>query len=599
MSYLTLRAVNGQTASYGPGSVVDPTRFSVDEFNGFVASGAIVSTAALTGIATALGLGAAATMTPAAIAADSALTDAFAPLPAGTAAVGQSPVVTAVSPLTLGWGAGSSPWQFPVEDYGAVADGRTVYDLVTTNTSAVVTSATATFDAARDAGKAFVAFGAGVAGADLITTISSVGSATQVTLAAAASASTTGTLADWGTDSTAGINAANAAAEAYIDANPFGLYAEVVFEPGTYLVMAAPINGGAAKACAQIPLPFRDRALKPKATLSWVGVQSAAWFSNGFQTVPPRNGTIIKSTLTHQSYNATYGLPAVVGTWTPEQGSGSGADFSNMLFHARGIVIVTPRNPSISGWDLCGVSQINLDMCGATADFPLTYAQVWSQPGKDSWGLRTPLTTNNAHQVITRFHACGFEFGVLAAEHMNAQEIAVICNAFGLTINGGGHAVYVASLIAEMNGSNISYLDGLGTVRETGSGGVLVIGKASTEGGTGSTWDINDSANLLYGEVGWAALNQAPRVNGAGNLNVRRIDVAAGPVTAPAVPATTVAHTNAFWRNCAVAVAGGTVTAIAVGGVATGLTSGMVIVPSGKTITLTYSSAPTWTWTLL
>jgi len=496
--------------------------------------------------------------------------------------------------------AGLGAWQFPVEDYGAVADGRTVYDLVTTSTSAVVTSATAVFDAARDAGKAFVAFGAGVAGADLITTISSVGSATQVTLAATAGATTTGTLADWGTDSTAGINAANTAAEAYIDANPFGLYAEVVFEPGTYLVMAALIKGGDNKACAQIPLPYRDRATKPKATLSWIGVESAAGFANGFQTVPPRNGTIIKSTLTAQSYDASYGLPAVVGSYTPEQGAGAasgGAHFSNMLFHARGIVIVTPRNPSISAWDLCGVSQIHLDMCGATGDFPLTYAAVWSQPGKDSWGLRTPLTTNNACQVISRFHACGFEFGVLAGEHLNAQEIAVTCNAFGLTVNGGGHAVVIGGLIAERNGSNISYLDGGGTTRNDPP--VLIISKAATEGGSGSTYDFDDASNRLYGRVGWAGSSAVPRLNGAANLGVYRIDVAAGPATAPAVPATTVAHTNAFWRDCAVVVAGGTVTEIAVGGVATGLTSGMVIVPSGKTITLTYSSAPTWTWTLL
>jgi ABC-type uncharacterized transport system substrate-binding protein len=77
------------------------------------------------------------------------------------------------------------------------------------------------------------------------------------------------------------------------------------------------------------------------------------------------------------------------------------------------------------------------------------------------------------------------------------------------------------------------------------------------------------------------------------NLNRER-----GNITAPAVPASTVASTPIF-RDAAVTVTGGTVTTISVDGVSLGVTSGTVIVPSGKTITLTYSSAPSWVWTLL
>lgn len=69
-------------------------------------------------------------------------------------------------------------------------------------------------------------------------------------------------------------------------------------------------------------------------------------------------------------------------------------------------------------------------------------------------------------------------------------------------------------------------------------------------------------------------------------------------VKAPAVPATTVAYTNAYGTDAAVHITGGTVTVIAIGGSATGLTSGSVWVPSGQTITLTYTVVPTWTWFL-
>lgn len=64
----------------------------------------------------------------------------------------------------------------------------------------------------------------------------------------------------------------------------------------------------------------------------------------------------------------------------------------------------------------------------------------------------------------------------------------------------------------------------------------------------------------------------------------------------PSIPATTVTYTNAFGFDCRVYVIGGTVTAIAINGTATGLTSGQIIVSAGETIRLTYSSAPTWKW---
>lgn len=66
----------------------------------------------------------------------------------------------------------------------------------------------------------------------------------------------------------------------------------------------------------------------------------------------------------------------------------------------------------------------------------------------------------------------------------------------------------------------------------------------------------------------------------------------------PAVPATTVAQINPFPKEVTVFVTGGTVTVIAVGADSSGLTSGSFVVPVGQSITLTYSSAPTWKWFL-
>jgi hypothetical protein len=66
--------------------------------------------------------------------------------------------------------------------------------------------------------------------------------------------------------------------------------------------------------------------------------------------------------------------------------------------------------------------------------------------------------------------------------------------------------------------------------------------------------------------------------------------------TTPAVPASNTPQFNPNGFPVQVTVSGGTVTVIAVNGAATGQTSGTVTVPTGGTITLTYSVAPTWTW---
>lgn len=71
-----------------------------------------------------------------------------------------------------------------------------------------------------------------------------------------------------------------------------------------------------------------------------------------------------------------------------------------------------------------------------------------------------------------------------------------------------------------------------------------------------------------------------------------------GGFTTPAVPLTTVPVTNMSPLPATVVVTGGTVTGVAVNGVSVGSGDGTYTVPSGQAITLTYSAAPTWTWTL-
>jgi hypothetical protein len=69
-----------------------------------------------------------------------------------------------------------------------------------------------------------------------------------------------------------------------------------------------------------------------------------------------------------------------------------------------------------------------------------------------------------------------------------------------------------------------------------------------------------------------------------------------GVVTAPAIPASGTPLTNSTGSACLVTLRGGTVSVVAVAGVALSVVSALVLVPAGATVTLTYAVAPTWTW---
>ncbi|MBA8925913.1 hypothetical protein BC739_003112 [Kutzneria viridogrisea] len=69
-----------------------------------------------------------------------------------------------------------------------------------------------------------------------------------------------------------------------------------------------------------------------------------------------------------------------------------------------------------------------------------------------------------------------------------------------------------------------------------------------------------------------------------------------GIVTPPSVPASGVATSNTFGADATVFVTGGAVTSIAVNSTATGLTSGAIPLGPNASITITYSSAPSWQW---
>lgn len=76
-------------------------------------------------------------------------------------------------------------------------------------------------------------------------------------------------------------------------------------------------------------------------------------------------------------------------------------------------------------------------------------------------------------------------------------------------------------------------------------------------------------------------------------------DVSGGTIANPSVPASGTPVTNTFNDAVQVVISGGTMTQVLVNGNQVGTGAGTYQVPSGGQIQLTYSVAPTWTWTLV
>lgn len=96
----------------------------------------------------------------------------------------------------------------PVTDFGVRGDASRRTDGASQSGSATFTSASASFDAGRDVGKAIVITGAGDENASLTTTIKVVSSPTQVTLAVKAGFTATGLTYWYGTDNTSELQVA-------------------------------------------------------------------------------------------------------------------------------------------------------------------------------------------------------------------------------------------------------------------------------------------------------------------------------------------------------------------------------------------------------
>lgn len=164
----------------------------------------------------------------------------------------------------------------------------------------------------------------------------------------------------------------------------------------------------------------------------------------------------------------------------------------------------------------------------------------------------------------------GFRCDNAASRHVWADCLAANNGAAGLRITNG------ATL-------QLAQIDG-GAYRLNGTYGID-IADATTPAGTlvfsGSVYLANNTTAQL-------------RYDGTNTSPVQ------GPLTAPAVPATTVALTNPYPFACLIRITGGTVTVVSVDGTTEATATGVTVwLARGRQITLIYSAAPSWVWRAL
>jgi hypothetical protein len=478
------------------------------------------------------------------------------------------------------------------EDFGAKCDGRAVTGVSITESSAVLTAAGAAFTAA-DVGKTISVYGAGLTahGLALVTTVLSYQSATQVTLATAAAGTVAGSRAVLGTDDAAAIEAAIAdAVDRAIDSGAYS--ATVWFSDGIYVVARAPQIGGAYNSHAQIRIPPQPDT-EQKVILQLRSHTHSGTFGHWLQETPQRAGAVLYSTHVGGVSDGTYGAPCILAGPTP-----TAAAWSNMLIVIDGLQIVAQRNPSVTAVHLGRVGQMHIRQLGICAD--MTPAQMnAARPTNDlGLGLRVPGFGNNHYVQIDRYSCEGFYYGSTVSDHLTAGTMVMVYTntaLFGLTGGAAEHGMTIDNLGVEASATILEFI--------SSSDGrfPITINQCNIE--TSTDVEFKDPNNSLAGVIYFTDNTRAvPQTTGCQNVklidNIRRPGAVSVGET-PAIPATTVAYRNPFWRDAFVHIASGTVTGIAVDGRTLGVTSGLVSVPTGRTITLTYSVAPTWVWTLL
>lgn len=509
--------------------------------------------------------------------------------------------------------AGDQPWQFRPETYGAKRDGKIVTDGAMTASSGVLTCATS-HPFTAGANKYALVWAAATSSTYLFAAATFTDSS-HVTLGTAAGNTVSATGVLYGTNDDPAIQSAINAAAAYSAAGN-GTLGQVLLSEGIYCSATAAVPGiGTTFGNGVITLPVIDPTSGVKVQIEIIGAGSSQ-LPHWTQPQPPQAGSIIAAMRTDGSLDNSYGPTTLLGGPVNGYGGGGGT-FSNMHLRLQGFTILAPvSSGAYCGADLYGIGQASVDdfsylplaVVPASTTWPslATYGSSTYYPAY-SFGLRMPADGNNAVADIGTYTCYFAQIGLIGSEHCTFRSIKTIYTLYGLLpmTNTGGtvsHGISGVNWCCE----NVGYP--IGSV----ASGFFALDSPIGINVTRLDLEnyisvVNDGSGLLYGTAGFnipsSATSLLSTLYAAGSgtgLKLVRLEAAQGPLASqPSVPSSTTAFLNGYYRDALVTVTGGVVSQIAVDSTNLNITAGTFLVPAGHTITLTYTSAPNWEWTIL
>lgn len=516
---------------------------------------------------------------------------------------------------------GDEPHQFRPESYGAKRDGKVVTDAVMVSGSPNIACTTSTpfTSTGVDGGKHILVSTATGSLAHLAGTISTVTDTGHAVLSASATANTGGTpgaITYFGTDDTAAIQAAITAAVAYAQAH--GGFAEVVFASGIYIIAGA--FTAQALGNAQLALPvISPTATFGQITLKLRGAMDTTPLMHWLQVFPQASGTILACASTSGTADTGSGPSCVIGSPVSGYGGEPGL-YSNCVVQVKGIGMLLPYNGGVCGMDLFGMIEADVDSfsCMAAAVVPTSSAPAPSLATPNSithqwtFGLRMPTTGNQTVCRVTRFSTEGLTYGLCPSEWTWGDDIHIMYAIVALGMWAGGVTMVHSALIVNVQAENCTNMLGMASTNSAGTNGTGTARLDVLNFQTEVTGPVFDPTSQIQGTLHVRSQGQSGAYTsggylsgGTGGAQLRIINemTTPGVIGPPSVPASGTAFPNYYCRDATVLVTGGSVTGITIDSTPLGLTSGMVPVPAGHSITLTYTPAPalapSWTWILL
>jgi hypothetical protein len=372
-------------------------------------------------------------------------------------------------------------------------------------------------------------------------------------------------------------------------------YAEVQFSPGVYKLSSPTLKGGAGQGNAQIPLPVVVPENSQKLTLALKGYNSASCM-HWAQTQSLKMGTVLRSTLTSQPVDGTWGYPSFIGGPSGQVGTNPLAPwYSNLHLVMDGVSVMLPQNPSFMAVDGRGIAQLTMDDLFVIVNATPTQLFAAAPTDQNGIGVYWPSPGNNAVLDCDHLTVQGYYLGMALAEHFVSDRLLILHANRALYFAGvrTGHAGSTTNHSVSMQ---YACFEAIQTIVEMDANSSDMIGFSILELDlelTGATQPhIIDAANRLVGDIGWNDYQLTkPRLSGGKNLRIIDRKTARG-ATALTVPASGAAGA-AVWRDRRIHLGGGTVTQVVVDGQTLPDVPRAFDVPSGQAWSVTYTGSPT------